>query len=442
MNEYNNKSALSRILGNTTFIAIWRVMNALCSLIFVPWTVKSIGLDGFGQLLLITSYLLLISDITHLHSWQPLLHFGNISIREKKYEEFNKILAFCIRADILSGTVGAVSGLAGIELFSHLMRWPDHVKHLAEFCSATILVMNRGWPVGALRLFNRFKIATAVELVGTLTRTVGTFIGYECRFGLTFFVSLWCFTQLVLFVLYNGAALIFVRQTVRSSFVWRDFFISTTNLPGMWKLTIGTSINEILQACYKQISTLLIGAWIGAADAAIFRVSSQITNAMAKPASMLIPTLYPEFIRFRDNNDFKGLKYTISRIYMIISFIGIFIISTSFLIGGNILNYMLHYNYKNGLLFIGFLSISSIIDICVVPINPLLTVFGKYYLIMRYKIFIIIIYIPALFVLVRIFGIWGAVEASLIASATMFVWSAVCAVRVFRQACQESVLSH
>ncbi|AQU87516.1 hypothetical protein B0W47_08535 [Komagataeibacter nataicola] len=426
-----NKSAFSRIISNTSIIAFGRVVNAVCSFIYIPWTVKTIGLDAFGQLLLITSYVMLISDITHLHSWQPLLHFGTAPFHERKHRYFHQILAFCMRSDMISGLFGMIVGIVGIMLFSHAMGWPDSICSTAELCTVFILFMNRGWPVGVMRLLNKFKMATIVEMVGSLTRTAGTFIGYELRENLVFFLLVWCATQFVLFLLYNGVAFWLVRKNVERRFSWQEFFVPTVKIPGIWKLTIGTSTSKILDSFSKQISTLLIGAWIGASDAAIFRVASQITNALSKPAGMLIPSLYPEFIRFRDEQDWKGLRHTMMRIFGTIALLGVAVLIISLSAGNAILDYMLHYHSYYGGVLVSILAVSVLIDITIVPLEPFLTVMGKVPTILRAKIFTLLIYMPVLFVFTKRWGIWGAASASVVASVIMFVWCSARALQVF-----------
>ena len=169
---------------------------------------------------------------------------------------------------------------------------------------------------------------------------------------------------------------------------------------------------------------------MGASDAAIFRVASQITNAMAKPASMLIPALYPEFIRFRDNKDQEGLRHTLSRIYITIAVFSVLVLTVSLGLGSYILDYMLHHRYPQGGLLISILAMSSLIDIAVVPLEPLLTVMDKVYSVLWGKAIAILIYMPVLFGLTYRFGVWGAAEASVLSSAIMFIWCSVSSVRV------------
>lgn len=431
MSAKKGQSAFSRIMGNTTITVFGRILNAICSFVYIPWTVQTIGLSSFGQMLLVISYCMLVSDITHLHSWQPLLHFGTASYEEKNSRRFYQILAFCMRSDFISGLTGMGVGIFGILLFSHTMGWPDALCHMAELCAVTILFMNRGWPVGVMWLLNKFKVSTTIELMGTLTRTIGSFVGYEMGYGLGFFLGVWCVTQLVLFVLYNGFGTYLVHKNVETSFPLRELFLPTLRIKGIWKLTIGASLNEILVSFYKQISTLLIGAWIGAADAAIFRVASQITNAIAKPATMLIPTIYPEFIRFRDERNWKDFRHTMLRLMGTISALSVVILVVSLCFGSSILDYMLHYHSASGGMLISILAVSALLDVATVPLEPLLTVMGKVYSVMRIKITAIFIYIPVLLFLTNLLGIWGAALASVIASVIVFFWCAVRATTVF-----------
>lgn len=418
-------------MGNTTIIVLGRVLNAICSFIYIPWTVQTIGLGSFGQMLLVISYCMLVSDITHLHSWQPLLHFGTASFREKDNRSFYQILTFCMRSDFMSGLAGLCVGVLGIIAFSRTMGWPDDICHVAELCAITILFMNRGWPVGVMWLLNKFKVSATIELMGTLTRTTGSFIGYKMGYGLSFFLGTWCVTQLVLFTLYNCFGAYLVRQNVESRFPWRELFLPTLRIKGIWKLTIGASLNEILVSFYKQISTLLIGAWIGAADAAIFRVASQITNAIAKPATMLIPTIYPEFIRFRDERNWKDFRHTMLRLMGTITGLSVLILVVSLGFGSTILDYMLHYHSASGGILISILAASALLDVATVPLEPLLTVMGKVYSVMRIKMIAIFIYIPVLLALTHFMGIWGAALASVVASLIVFGWCAVRAITVF-----------
>lgn len=437
MKMSKEKTAFSRIMSNTGIIVFGRIVNAVCSFIYIPWTVKAIGLNDFGQLLLVISYIMLVSDITHLHSWQPLVHFGTASLREKKQNEFHQILAFCMRSDLLSGVLGMLVGVLGIAVFGHVMRWPEATCHIAELCSGIILFMNRGWPVGVMRVLNKFKVSTTIELVGSITRTVGTFIGYELGFGFFFFIFVWCLTQLVLFILYNGFAFWLVKKNIQIPFRWKEFFLPELKISGIWKLTLGTSVSEILEAFYKQISILLIGAWIGPEDAAVFRVSTQITNALATPANLLIPAMYPEFIRFKHEEDWKGFRYTIMRLLKVITSLGILIIFISMVFGGDILNYMLKYRSAYGGLIISILSFSAIINIATVPLEPILTVMGKVYFVLRYKIATIVMYIPSLFVFTYFWGVWGAAWSAVLGSFLMFALSSTRVYRIFSSIFQQ-----
>lgn len=421
----------SRIMGNTSIIIAGRILNAVCSFIFIPWTVQSIGLTAFGQFLLVTAYVILVSDITHLQSWQPLLHYGSAPFRAGEERKFHTVLAFCIRADFLSGFVGMVVGLAGIALFGTLLGWPPSLRPLAACCALTILFMNTGWSVGVMRLLNMFRLSTMVECTGTCVRTLGCFIGYYYHLSMGYFLAVWSMTQLALFICYTGAGLVLIHRAMRTPFPWKELFLPSERIHGIWRFTLGTSVSQILDSCFKQASTLLVGASLGAADAAIFRVANQITSALARPATLLIPSLYPEFIRLRDSEDWPAFRRTVLHIMRTIGLVSVVALVVSFTLGEHILTYMLHHPCPGGAMIMGILTISALLDIAITPLEPLLTVLGNVSYVLRAKGVALVLYAPALAGLTYAMGVNGSAIASVLASSIMFILCARKAARVF-----------
>lgn len=120
--------ALKRIFSNTGFLITGRATNAICSFVYIAWAVRALGLKQFGELMLITTFGAAISIATHLQSWQPLLHFGTDPFTNGRRAQFSRVLAFCIRADYLSGSVGWLVGTVGVVLFGTYMGWPLRIS--------------------------------------------------------------------------------------------------------------------------------------------------------------------------------------------------------------------------------------------------------------------------------------------------------------------------
>ncbi|MDN7351373.1 lipopolysaccharide biosynthesis protein [Acetobacter senegalensis] len=428
--DHSPHSVFARILGNTGILIGSRVVNAVCSFVYVAWAAQALGLQNFGIMLLVTTFAAMVCDVTHLQSWQSLLHYGTSYFEKKQFDRFNDVLIFCIRADFISGLVGMLAGLAGVALLGgSFMGWNKHIQFDAALCMLTILCMNTGWSTGMLRLCNRFKLVPVYEFLTTCVRTAGTGIGFFCHLGIGYFLLVWSLTQLTMFVSCSCAGIYLVKKHIGQFPSLSRILGTRTRIPDIWSYTVKTSINQVLESFFSQGATLLIGGRLGASEAAVYKVARQISNGLAKPAQLMIPTLYPEFIRMRDAQDWKGIRSVILKIFgIIIAFSLISLILTA-MVGNRLFSYMLHDVWPGQQTILLLLVGGSLLDICLIPLEPFLVMVGRISILLRWRVIVMCLYFPLLFVFMGVGGIKGASLETLLASLMMFV---VCALPVLR----------
>lgn len=428
--DHSPHSVFARILGNTGILIGSRVVNTVCSFVYVAWAAQALGLQNFGIMLLVTTFAAMVCDVTHLQSWQSLLHYGTSYFEKKQFDRFNDVLIFCIRADFISGLVGMLAGLAGVALLGgSFMGWNKHIQFDAALCMLTILCMNTGWSTGMLRLCNRFKLVPVYEFLTTCVRTAGTGIGFFCHLGIGYFLLVWSLTQLTMFVSCSCAGIYLVKKHIGQFPSLSRILGTRTRIPDIWSYTVKTSINQVLESFFSQGATLLIGGRLGASEAAVYKVARQISNGLAKPAQLMIPTLYPEFIRMRDAQDWKGIRSVILKIFgIIIAFSLISLILTA-TVGNRLFSYMLHDVWPGQQTILLLLVGGSLLDICLIPLEPFLVMVGRISILLRWRVIVMCLYFPLLFVFMGVGGIKGASLETLLASLMMFV---VCALPVLR----------
>lgn len=421
-NRDHNGSALHRIASNTGFLVCSRILNALFSFAYVAWAVHALGIGPFGILLLVTAFVTLVSDMSHLQSWQALLHFGAAPFACGDRPVFRSILALCIRADLLSALTGCLAGIAIVFVTgTAIMGWSDAVRLDGMWMMATVLVMNTGWSVGLIRLCNRFGLAALFDFAATCTRTAGYLVGYLLHLSLGYFLFAWFLHQLVLFVLTTGCGLVLYRRAMGPTLPLFRAVLAERGIAGFWGFTLRVSSNQILDAIFRQGGTLVIGAILGVREVAIYRVTKQICDGLAKPAQMMIPSLYPEFVRFRDNRDWTMLRHVIRRLALIIGGFSCLAVLVAVFGGRTIVSLMLHQTYPGELAIILLMVGSALMEICIVPLETLLTVLGRLASVLRYRMLTIAGYFPVLGGLLMTCGITGAALASLLCSAFILI---------------------
>lgn len=415
------RSALQRIFSNTGFLISSRIINALCSFAYVAWAAHTLGLKTFGVLLLITTFVMLVSDMTHLQSWQTLLHYGAASFEARDRKRFMPVLGYCMRSDMISGLTGLVGGIAVIAIAGKpLLGWSAPERVDASWMMATVAFMNTGWSTGLIRLSNRFGLAALFDFVSTCVRTVGYLIGYLLHASLEFFLFIWFLHQFALFVVTSVGGFLLLRRQMGRDVGFFACVLCRADIRGIWAFTLRVSVNQILDAVFRQGGTLIIGAILGARDVAIYRVTKQICDGLAKPAQMMIPSLYPEFVRFRDTQNWQALRHVTRRLALVIIGFSALAIAVALFGGRSILHLMLHDSFAHERAIILLMVFSALLEVCIIPLETLLTVMGRLAIILKYRVCVIVLYFAALAGLLALFGVTGAALASVLCSLLIF----------------------
>lgn len=413
------RDALRRIFGNTGFLIAGRATNAVCSFVYVAWAVRALGLQQFGVLMLVTTFGAAVSAATHLQSWQPLLHFGTDPFTRGRRAQFARVLAFCMRADYISGSVGWLVGSLGVALFGTYMGWPAADQTAALIYMVTISYTNTSWSAGVFRLCNSFWLTTLTDLSGVLVRTVGSGLGFMWHMGLDYYLLVWSGTQLVMFMSSTTLGWLQIRRAGGLADFSLFSRLKSGDAPGIWRFTLSTSCNHVLGSVFNQFGTLLVGGLLGPADAAVYRVSRQIGEGIAKPAQLMMPALYPEFIRLREKQDWYGIKRVTTKLFLMIGGFSILLMGVAMVIGNILLTWMLHVHWQGGRHLIMLMLGSAILGLGVVPLEPLLTVIGQVSQVLKGRIIVTLTYLPLVYGMTTLWHLEGAAAAADVAALIM-----------------------
>ena len=415
----DERDALKRIFGNTGFLIAGRATNAICSFVYVAWAVRALGLQQFGVLMLVTTFGTAVSAATHLQSWQPLLHYGTDPFTNGRRAQFSRVLAFCMRADYISGGVGWLVGTLGVALFGTYMGWPAADQGAAFAYMLTLWFMNISWSAGVFRLCNCFWLTMLTDLTGIMVRTVGSGIGFMWHMGLDYYLLVWSATQIVMFI--SGTTLGWLQLRHAGGSLRFSLFtrLKPEDAPGIWRFTLSTSFNHVLGSVFNQFGTLLVGGILGPADAAVYRVSRQIGEGIAKPAQLMMPALYPEFIRLREKQDWYGIKRVTIKLFAMIAGFSVVLMGVAMAVGNILLTWMLHVHWQGGKHLIMLMLGSAILGLGVVPLEPLLTVMGQISQVLKGRIIVTLTYLPLVYGMTMAWHLEGAAAAADVAALIM-----------------------
>jgi O-antigen/teichoic acid export membrane protein len=283
------------LLKNTSYLAISRIVAALCSLATLAFAGRGLGLILFGTLILITSYAKAASGIAKFQSWQLVVRYGGQGVASENHEDFKTATGFAFALDIVSGIAGMI--VAAVVL-PFIAAWvgikPDYLWLAMLYCTL-LPTMGAATPNGVLRVLDRFDLISWAGTVTPIARACLAGLAYAANAPFAAYVAIWYVTDLGgdLYTWYVG------WREMRRHGLLRGITptLRPTSLPGAWKFAINVNLAASVQTVWGPVARLVVGGLLGPAGAALFRVASSLADSAQKPADLLGRAFYPEVMR-------------------------------------------------------------------------------------------------------------------------------------------------
>ena len=283
------------LLKNTSYLAISRIVAAICALATLAFAGRGLGVMMFGVLILITSYAKAASGIAKFQSWQLLVRYGGHGVAHDDPEDFKTATGFAFALDVLSGIAGMLLAVAVLPFIATWVGISPEYLWLGMLYCTLLPTMGAATPNGVLRVLDRFDLISWTGTVTPISRAILSAIAFISDASFAAYVAIWYVTDLAgdLYTWFLG---------------WREMrrhgllkgvtpTLRPTNLPGAWKFAINVNLAASVQTVWGPMARLVVGGLLGPAGAALFRVASSLADSAQKPADLLGRAFYPEIVR-------------------------------------------------------------------------------------------------------------------------------------------------
>ncbi|MDB5424842.1 MAG: putative rane protein involved in the export of O-antigen and teichoic acid [Phenylobacterium sp.] len=289
---------LKRVVGNAGVLLGGRSLNAVLGLGYMAVAARALGAADLGALVLIHAFAQLVGDVTKFQSWQTVLHYGARPLAEGRVGGFQRVLRFTLCLDAASAVVALAVGVGGALLLGGRLGWGQTHTPAAAFYMLSIVAMVSATPMGLMRLFNSFPVLAKQTVLVSFLRLAGSGLAFLLHAPLEGFLLAWAAGTVGGFAYLTAVTLReLARRGLLAGFQWRGPL--TEGMPGAWRFAWTTNLSGTLDVAFTHAVTLAIGGLVGPAEAAYWRVGRQVADAIAKPARLLVPALYPELARLR-----------------------------------------------------------------------------------------------------------------------------------------------
>jgi O-antigen/teichoic acid export membrane protein len=411
---------LRRVLSNAGVLLGGRTFNALLSLGYLAVAARVLGVREVGVLILINAFAQLVGEVVKFQSWQTILHFGAAPLADGRKADFQQVMRFGLFLDLASSLVGVAIAVAAALLVGPKLGWTPADSPAAALYCLSILVMVPATPIGLLRLFDRFDLIAAQAPVSSAVRLAGSGIVLLTGATLGAFLVVWALGTLVAFIYLAVAAFAELRRRgLTEGFRWRGPL--ARGLPGAWRFAWATNLSASLDVAFTHAITLVVGALAGPAPAALWRIGRQVADALAKPARLLIPALYPELARLHVTEGEHAMRRLALQVGVIGGGVGTALLVVTALAGKPLLTLVMGPAFAPAATLMTWQVAAAVIGIWALPLEPMLVSLGRPGDALKVRLVVSAVLLLSLPWVIGAFGVTGAGAALVAAMAALAV---------------------
>jgi O-antigen/teichoic acid export membrane protein len=295
MRHWFKDQNMRSLLKNSSYLGASRVVAAIASLITLAFTGRALGVELFGLLILIHSYVAAASSLTKFQSWQLIVRYGGDILVTDDPTAFKTATGFALGLDIASGVVGMAGAMALLPLIGHWFGIPDKYILVAVLYCTLLPAMASSTSGGALRALDRFDLISWQGVTDPIARAILAGIAWALGAPFIAYVAIWYVTDLA----GNLFQWFLTWRELRRRDVLRGIrpTLRPKRLPGAWRFAIHINLTASLMGAWGPLANLIVGGLLGPASAALYRIAANLADAVQKPTDLLGRAFYPEVAR-------------------------------------------------------------------------------------------------------------------------------------------------
>lgn len=374
--RFEAASSVNRILRSTIWLLGGKGFGAICSIAYLAILTRTLGLKDFGHFSLIFGTSQAISAIAGFETWQVVVRYGSEYVHNRDWSKFGRLGMLCGMLDVAGAVIGCV--LAGVLIygFAHVFNLnPKYMDIAFWFCCAALWALVSA-PTGIVRALHRFDMAVYVEAVVPVGRLLAALAIWFTGPSVGRFLAAWAVIDIIEAVLYWTMARRLSPQTVRLSHL-RDWRLALKENPGITRFFMVTYASASLDAAMRNGPLLVVGGWVSTRAAGLYRLASQLSQALSKLSSLLTRSVYAEVARVRVASEVAEFRKLAFQTSMIAGLAGVVVVGLALLAGRQLLALIGGEAFEDGAIILVPLAIAASFELAGVAFEPVLHSTGR-----------------------------------------------------------------
>lgn len=380
-------------------------VGSLLSIISISFVTKGIGLEKYGFIVLIQGIASLTDGIFNFQSWQGFIKFFP-TVKENR-EKTMELIKFSYFLDVITAVIAfLILNLLG-KFIKNIYNFSSYEMVLLMLFSLYIIFNIQGTPTGILRSFDRFDLLRNQRIITAIYNFIMLAVGFFFKFDLGWFVFVYLSSNIVNGILIN----IFALRILKKRGLLEFFKVKLRFDKEFFKFTCLTNINSSLDIPIQYFDNLLIGKMLSLEQLGIYKICKTVAIVLDKIGTPIYQTLYPYFCETAASHKTKEMFkkfFTVSGMLGGVCFLMI--------AGLNIVGFYIFAQFFSELVWkykfeINLYVLMKSLGTIFIAVHPLFLALGYIKIETRIIFVANLIYISALFPLIKYWGLVGVILA-------------------------------
>ena len=178
----------NKLIKNFTILLCTDGIVSVITMINTIMVINSIGTEKNGMLIMVQTFVTVMATIFSFSAFNGLITYLPKYIANKDYKNIKKYILQSFYLEIFAGVIAFVIGQVIISTFATIMCWDKSIVDLIRIYLITVILNVSGLASAIIRLYDKFKYLSYVNITNALLRIVGYLVGFLFIKSLFYFV--------------------------------------------------------------------------------------------------------------------------------------------------------------------------------------------------------------------------------------------------------------
>lgn len=294
---------------------------AIISFLAVALAARGLGVEQFGVLALVSTFIQAIERFVGFQTWQPIIRYGAGLREQGRMDDLKSVIKFGFFLDLAAAAAGFCVA-AALALFGaqHFGWSPEVVKSLLLYSTALLFLIN-GSPTGVMRLSGRFREIAYFQVVSMSVRCALCAAALYFKAGLFTFVAIWAATHVLGAQLLLMTAIRELRRLECTNFLGASLKDLSARFPRIWRFSILANLSLSIRSSAQQLDTLLVGALAGASGAGLYHIAKRIAKFAQQAGQHVQAVVFPDIAKLWALGDKTAFRKDVARTEALLLFL-------------------------------------------------------------------------------------------------------------------------